>query len=94
MITTESAITRKFREFSHSRHHRAIAAAIRGKFPHKTRSPPERAHSPLSGRFWQAGQCDIRLPHCVKRTVHASRPGDTAFFHRLSFRQTLKERLP
>ncbi len=44
MITTESAMTQKFRGFSHSRNHHAIAAVIRRKSAHKTQSPPEQAH--------------------------------------------------
>jgi|GEM_PF-6847053 len=43
MITTESAMTQKFRGFSHSRNHHAIVAVIRGKSPCKTQSPPEQA---------------------------------------------------
>ena len=74
MITTESAMTQKFRGFSHSRNHHAIAAVIRGKSPRKIRSPPEQAHgitllASLAGV--QADQDNIRGPNCVRRTVHA-----------------------
>ena len=71
MITTESAMTQKFRGFSHSRNHHAIVAIIRRKSVHKTGVLRNRRMESLSRRLWQADQGNIRGPNCVRRTVHA-----------------------